>query len=98
VHPSQHRAADAHGANVAPDAESVTLDALPKEASNPIAYFADCIRNNKPIEESGLGAAKCASDGNSGRRARISANRQTARTALKHPGSQPDLHHLNLKA
>jgi predicted dehydrogenase len=47
----QHRSADARGPNVAPDGESVTLDALPKETSNPIAYFLDCIRNNKPIED-----------------------------------------------
>jgi predicted dehydrogenase len=47
----QHRAADARGPNVAPDGENVTLDPLPKETSNPIAYFVDCIRNNKPIED-----------------------------------------------
>ena len=47
----QRRAADAHGPNVAPDGESVTLDALPKETSNPVAYFVDCIRNNKAIED-----------------------------------------------
>ena len=47
----QRRSADAHGPNVAPDGESVTLDALPKETSNPIAYFVDCIRNKKPIED-----------------------------------------------
>jgi predicted dehydrogenase len=47
----QHRSADAHGPNVAPDGENVTLDPLPKETSNPIAYFVDCIRNNKPIED-----------------------------------------------
>ena len=47
----QRRSADAHGPNVAPDGESVTLDALPKETSNPISYFVDCIRNNKPIED-----------------------------------------------
>jgi predicted dehydrogenase len=47
----QHRAADARGPNVAPDGESVTLDPLSKETSNPIAYFVDCIRNNKPIED-----------------------------------------------
>ncbi len=47
----QHRSADARGPNVAPDGESVTLDALPKETSNPISYFVDCIRNNKPIED-----------------------------------------------
>ncbi len=47
----QRRAADAHGPNVPPDGESVTLDALPKETSNPVAYFVDCIRNNKLIED-----------------------------------------------
>jgi predicted dehydrogenase len=47
----QHRAADARGPNVAPDGENVTLDPLPKETSNPITYFVDCIRNNKPIED-----------------------------------------------
>ncbi len=47
----QHRSADARGPNVAPDGESVTLDALPKETSNPISYFVDCVRNNKPIED-----------------------------------------------
>jgi predicted dehydrogenase len=47
----QRRAADAHGPNVPPDGENVTLDALPKETSNPVAYFVDCIRNNKPIED-----------------------------------------------
>ena len=47
----QRRSSDARGPNVAPDGESVTLDPLPKEASNPVAYFVDCIRNNKPIED-----------------------------------------------
>ncbi len=47
----QRRSADAHGPNIAPDGESVTLDALPKETSNPISYLVDCIRNNKPIED-----------------------------------------------
>ena len=47
----QHRSADARGPNVAPDGENVTLDVLPRETSNPIAYFVDCIRNNKPIED-----------------------------------------------
>ena len=47
----QYRSADARGPNVAPDGESVTLDALAKETSNPISYFLDCIRNNKPIED-----------------------------------------------
>jgi predicted dehydrogenase len=47
----QFRSADARGPNVAPDGENVTLDALPKETSNPISYFVDCIRNNKSIED-----------------------------------------------
>jgi predicted dehydrogenase len=47
----QYRSADARGPNVAADGENVALDALPKETSNPIAYFVDCIRNNKPIED-----------------------------------------------
>jgi len=47
----QHRSADARGPNVAPDGENVTLDVLPRETSNPISYFVDCIRNNKPIED-----------------------------------------------
>ncbi len=47
----RHRAADARGPNVAPDGENVTLDVLPRETSNPISYFVDCIRNNKPIED-----------------------------------------------
>ncbi len=47
----QHRSADAHGPNIAPDGESVTLDPLPKETSNPIAYFVDRIRNNQTIED-----------------------------------------------
>jgi predicted dehydrogenase len=47
----QYRAADARGPNVAADGENVTLAALPKETSNPISYFVDCIRNNKPIED-----------------------------------------------
>jgi predicted dehydrogenase len=46
-----HRSADAHGPNVPPDGESLTLEPLPKETSNPITYFVDCIRNNKPIED-----------------------------------------------
>jgi predicted dehydrogenase len=45
-----YRPANAHG-NVPPDGESVTLDPLPKETSNPVTYFVDCIRNNKPIED-----------------------------------------------
>ena len=47
----QFRSADAHGPNVAADGENVSTTALSKETSNPIAYFVDCIRNNKPIED-----------------------------------------------
>jgi predicted dehydrogenase len=46
-----HRSAEARGPNVPADGEPVTLAPLPKETSNPIAYFVDCIRNNKPIED-----------------------------------------------
>jgi predicted dehydrogenase len=45
------RTAEARGPDVPPDGESVTLEPLPKEMSNPISYFVDCIRNNKPIED-----------------------------------------------
>src|SRR5215467_977547 len=31
--------------------ERIALDPAPKETSNPISYFVDCIRNNKPIED-----------------------------------------------
>ena len=47
----QYRSADAHGPNVAPDGENATLDPMPTETSNPISYFVECIRNNKPIED-----------------------------------------------
>jgi predicted dehydrogenase len=47
----QFRSAELRGPNIAPDGENVVLDPLPKEASNPIAYFVDCIRNHKPIED-----------------------------------------------
>jgi predicted dehydrogenase len=46
-----YRSANAHGPNVPPDGESVTLDPLPKETSNPVTYFVDCIRNDKPIDD-----------------------------------------------
>src|SRR6266699_4742244 len=34
-----------------PEGEPVTLSTVPHETSNPIAYFLDCIRNNKPVED-----------------------------------------------
>ena len=45
------RFSDVRGPNVPPDGESVTLEPLSKETSNPISYFVDCIRNDKPIED-----------------------------------------------
>jgi predicted dehydrogenase len=47
----QLRGANSRGPNAGPDGESLNLDPLPKEASNPVAYFVDRIRNNKPIED-----------------------------------------------
>jgi len=47
----QRRLAEARGPDVPPDGESLTLEALPKERSNPISYFVNCIRNDKPIED-----------------------------------------------
>jgi predicted dehydrogenase len=38
-------------AKVGLEGERVTLDPPIHEASNPISYFVDCIRNNKPIED-----------------------------------------------
>jgi len=47
----QRRSAETRGPDVPPDGESLTLEPLPKETSNPISYFVDCIRNDKPIED-----------------------------------------------
>src|SRR6266853_4347412 len=47
----QRRLAETRGPDVPPDGESLTLEALPKERSNPISYFVDCIRNDKAIED-----------------------------------------------
>jgi scyllo-inositol 2-dehydrogenase (NADP+) len=44
------RSAEARGPNVALNGEPVALDPASRETSNPISYFVDCIRNNKPIE------------------------------------------------
>ena len=38
-------------ANGALDGERVTVDPPVHERSNPVSYFVDCIRNNKPIED-----------------------------------------------
>jgi predicted dehydrogenase len=33
------------------EGERLALDPLVRETSNPISYFVDCIRNDKPIED-----------------------------------------------
>jgi len=38
-------------ANVGLEGERVALDPPPRVTSNPISYFVDCLRNNKPIED-----------------------------------------------
>lgn len=39
------------GAKLALEGELISLSAVPSETSNPIAYFVDCIRQEKPIED-----------------------------------------------
>jgi predicted dehydrogenase len=39
------------GAKMALDGEPVTPEVLPRELSNPVSYFIDCIRHGKPIED-----------------------------------------------
>jgi len=46
-----YRAADDAGAKAGLEGERVSLSALPRETSNPIAYFVDRIRNDRPIED-----------------------------------------------
>jgi predicted dehydrogenase len=38
-------------ANAALEGERVALDPPARETNNPVSYFVDCIRNNKPIED-----------------------------------------------
>ena len=45
------RAPSDNAAKVGLEGERIALDPAPKETSNPISYFVDCIRNNKPIED-----------------------------------------------
>lgn len=45
------RSAKDNVANGALEGERVALDPFALETSNPISYFVDCIRNNKPIED-----------------------------------------------
>lgn len=40
-----------NAAKVGLEGERIALDPAPKETGNPISYFVDCIRNNKPIED-----------------------------------------------
>jgi predicted dehydrogenase len=46
-----YRPKGSDGAKMALDGDPVALNALPSEASNPVAYFIDCIRHSKPIED-----------------------------------------------
>jgi scyllo-inositol 2-dehydrogenase (NADP+) len=46
-----YRSAADRGANTGLEGEQVSLSAPPRETSNPIAYFVDHIRNDKPIED-----------------------------------------------
>jgi predicted dehydrogenase len=45
------RPAGRQEANAALEGERVALDPPARETSNPIAYFVDCIRNDKPVED-----------------------------------------------
>jgi predicted dehydrogenase len=45
------RSAAARGPNIAPSGEALSLDALPPEASNVVAYLIDRVRNSKPIDD-----------------------------------------------
>jgi len=46
-----YRSADDRGTKTGLEGERVSLSAPPREMSNPIAYFVDCIRHDKPIED-----------------------------------------------
>jgi predicted dehydrogenase len=46
-----YRSTDDRGTKTGPEGETVSLNAPPRETSNPIAYFVDCIRHDKPIED-----------------------------------------------
>lgn len=45
------RASSAEGPQATPDGEPATLNPLPHEMSNPIAYLLDRIRTNQPVED-----------------------------------------------
>jgi predicted dehydrogenase len=46
-----YRSSDARGSKTGLEGERVSLNAPPQETSNPISYFVDCIRHDKPIED-----------------------------------------------
>jgi predicted dehydrogenase len=45
------RPANDNGAKMGLEGERIALEAPARETSNPISYFLDCIRNDKPIED-----------------------------------------------
>jgi predicted dehydrogenase len=45
-----YRSSDARGTNTGLEGERVSLNAAPRETSNPISYFVDSIRHDEPIE------------------------------------------------
>lgn len=46
-----YRSSDDRGTMTGLEGERVSLNAPPRETSNPISYFVDCIRHDKPIED-----------------------------------------------
>jgi len=46
-----YRSSDDRGTMTGLEGERVSLNAPPRETSNPISYFVDCIRRDKPIED-----------------------------------------------
>ena len=43
--------ANESGTKAGLEGQRVTLNPVPRETSNPISYFIDCIRHDKPIED-----------------------------------------------
>jgi predicted dehydrogenase len=46
-----YRSSDARGSKTGLEGERISLSAPPQETSNPISYFVNCIRHDKPIED-----------------------------------------------
>lgn len=46
-----YRSAEDRGAKTSLEGERIALDPPARETSNPISYFVDCIRHDKPIED-----------------------------------------------